>query len=91
MAGPNVQISVASLPVFDKDGYIRQEWQSVFQAMQQIAFNVSRSGTTAERPTDKTPNRFIGMPYLDTTIGKPVWLYSVNPVDVWIDATGAPA
>ena len=40
--------------------------------------------TTATRP----PSAPRGFSLLDTTLGRPIWLKSVNP-NVWIDATGA--
>lgn len=43
------------------------------------------SGTTADRPTVLL---WIGRPYFDTTLGKPIWLKTARPV-VWVDATGA--
>lgn len=42
-------------------------------------------GTTANRPTI---NLFIGYPYYDTTLAKPIWCKQVSPA-VWGDATGA--
>lgn len=44
-----------------------------------------QSGTTAKRPTDRM---YVGRPYFDTTLGKPIWVQSINPT-VWCDATGA--
>jgi hypothetical protein len=44
--------------------------------------NVGLSGATANRPTQGV---YTGMPYFDTTLGKPIW-YSGS---VWKDATGA--
>lgn len=42
------------------------------------------ASTTAQRP----PKASIGFSLFDTTLGKPIWLKSVNP-SVWVDATGA--
>jgi len=39
--------------------------------------------TTAQRP----PNPVIGQHLFDTTIGKPIWCRSLNPV-VWVDGQG---
>lgn len=48
------------------------------------AGSVDNSGATADRPTK---NLFVGRPYFDATLGKPIWLKSVRPT-VWVDATG---
>lgn len=42
------------------------------------------SGTTVNRPSSV----YVGMPYFDTTLGKPISCKSVSPV-TWVDATGA--
>jgi len=42
-------------------------------------------GTTAHRPTK---GLYVGRFYYDTTLGKPIWLHSVNPT-VWHDGSGA--
>lgn len=39
--------------------------------------------TTAQRP----PNPVIGQHTFDTTIGRPIWCKSLNPV-VWVDGAG---
>lgn len=65
-----------------------QAWSSFFHSIQQTAFGLSRSGPTASRPTSVLDGRWIGMPYFDTTLGKPIFLKSVNP-DVWVDGSGA--
>jgi hypothetical protein len=43
-----------------------------------------QSGVTANRP-DKV--LWIGRRYFDTTLGKPVYLKSINP-SVWVDGVG---
>ena len=43
----------------------------------------NRSGTTAARPT----TAYVGYPYFDTTLNKPVWLKTAP--STWVDATGA--
>lgn len=43
------------------------------------------SGTSAERPT--TIGEIGGM-FFDTTLGKPIWIKTTDPL-VWVDATGA--
>ena len=55
---------------------------------ERLLFNFTRSGTTGARPTSSMSARWIGMQFYDTTLGKPVFLHSVNP-DVWHDGSGA--
>ncbi|WP_161883840.1 hypothetical protein [Deinococcus alpinitundrae] len=51
--------------------------------------NVGRSGTTANRPTTTTvPYLYVGMPYYDTTLNKPIWVKTASATPVWVDATG---
>lgn len=94
IAGPKIQMppALSKLVMQGQEGQIMgvgQDWSSFFSAMQQVVYNASRSGPTASRPTDILIGRYVGMPYYDTTLGKPIWLESTNP-DVWVDATGAP-
>lgn len=65
-------------------------WRAWFPWLKQVHELVNslyQSGTTAERPTSLL---WIGRRYLDTTIGKPIWVLSVNPT-VWITADGTTA
>lgn len=64
-----------------------REWAAWFTAAWNVLDSVDASGTTANRPTK---NLFIGRPYFDTTIGKPIWLKSVRPT-VWVTADGIAA
>lgn len=61
---------------------------SWFKQIFQICFALQDGGTTAQRPSDNKAILFLYRPYFDTTLGKPIWLKSVNP-NVWVDATGA--
>lgn len=90
IAGPNVSMPSTLSKLQRADGNVSVEWAAFFNALQQIAFDATRSGPTASRPTDALKGRWIGMPYFDTTLGIPIWLQSVGPPDVWVDATGAP-
>lgn len=59
---------------------------SWFSALyQQIILTIGNNGTTAARPT---ANLWVGQSYFDTTLGKPIWIKSLNPT-VWVDATGS--
>ena len=99
IAGPKVQPPQTLSDMFDvvqgPQGEIvsmtlKSQWAAFFHSLQQTVFNVSRSGPTASRPTSDLEGRFVGMPYFDTSIGKPVFL-KIASTDVWVDAAGAPA
>jgi hypothetical protein len=89
--GPNVQVPGARSDWFtDSAGMpcaISVDAMQFFHIAQQIALGVTRSGPTGARPTAAIQGRWIGMPFYDTTIGKPVYLVSIGP-DVWKDAAG---
>ena len=98
IAGPRIQPPAAQSRLLDfiygpdgqiSDMHVNPDWAILFSALQKTALALSRNGLTADRPTSTMPGRFVGMPFLDLTIGKPIWLKSVAP-DVWIDATGTP-
>jgi hypothetical protein len=55
-----------------------KDWNTVFQ------FLMGLSGTTTNRPVT---NLYVGLPYFDSTLGKPVYCKSINPI-VWVDAMG---
>ena len=88
LASKKIQQPSPLNPISGQSGKVAQDWAAFFHVLQQTAFAITLSGPTASRPTSSLDGRWIGMPYLDTTLGKPIWLQSVSP-DVWIDATGA--
>ena len=97
MAGPHIQQPASLSAVFDivtdENGrlvsiLLRQEWASFFQALQQVTISSSRNGSTAARPSSDFKSRYEGMPFLDRTLGRPVFLKHASS-NVWIDATGA--
>lgn len=55
-----------------------------FSAMGRLANDITMSGTSANRPTT---GLYVGRPYFDTTLGKPIWFKDPG----WVDATGAAA
>lgn len=75
-------------PMQDTPGHFTTEWAGWLTIVQMILQAASTAGTTAQRPTK---NQFQGMPYFDTTLGKPVWLKTPGNAPVWVDATGAAA
>ena len=96
MAGPTLTMPSAQSQMFeivvDAQGRLvsltlRPEWARFFQALQQVGLAVSRSGTTALRPTDSFQERYRGMPYMDTTLGFPVWL-SIASTSIWVRYDG---
>ena len=87
LAGPNIQLPAVNSKM-DENGVMSLDWQTFFRSAQAVSFNLSRSGPTADRPTNAMSSRWIGMQFYDTTLGLPIFLHSVNP-DVWHDGTGA--
>lgn len=78
-------------PLTMKDGTASPGMQPWMSNVSQILQAHTQSGATANRPTAKsTQKRWIGLQFMDTTLGKPVYLKSVNP-DVWVDASGTPS
>jgi hypothetical protein len=57
-------------------------WQRFFSDVFDAILALQSSGATADRPTK---GLYVGRPYFDTTLGKPIW-YSGSG---WVDATGA--
>lgn len=97
MAGPNIQVPAAISQMLDvqtdEQGRpiainVKPEWAAFFSTLQQVNFVQTRSGTTAERPTSDTKGRYEGMPFMDTTLGKPVFLKYASS-NVWVDGSGA--
>ncbi len=76
--GPKVQIP--------NTGQLDPGWASFHHSVQQVAFNSTRSGPAASRPTDQLLARWIGMPYFNTDIQQTEFLASIRP-DVWITWT----
>lgn len=65
----------------------------VYQAFIASIFNwlspVGQSGTTAQRPVNSNQVfMYIGRSYFDVSLGKPVFVKSLNPT-VWVDGSGA--
>lgn len=76
----------------DADGNIiglTQEAAQFMNALQGVTFAQTRSGASTERPTSNMAWRYDGLPFLDQTLGKPIFLLSASS-NVWIDATGTP-
>ncbi len=86
-------MSLAPIPtdprLTGRSGEVMPWWQSWFESVRYWLNPLGMSGATAARPVDssRTP-LYIGQPYFDTTINKPIWVKSKGPT-VWVDATGA--
>lgn len=65
-------------------------YQAFFSSIHDWLGPIGMSGSTGDRPIN-TPRNFlyVGQQYFDTTLGKPIFVASLNPT-VWVDATGAP-
>lgn len=83
-------MSLAPIPtdpqLTDPTGKVAPIYQAWFASIQRWLSPVGQFGTTAQRPTK---NLYIGQPYLDQTLNKPIWVMAVSPAIVWQDATGA--
>jgi len=71
--------------LFDKDGKVTKVGSEWLNLIWLAANSLTEYGTTAQRPT---ANLWIGRPFMDTTLGQPIWVQAVTPAVVWIDATG---
>lgn len=68
----------------DKGNSVNPQWVPWFTgsgSVSNILTSITSYGTTAQRPTAAV---FVGQIYFDTTIGRPVWCVSTNPI-VWVD------
>lgn len=98
--GPRVQPPGAITHWFDivqdEEGRIvsitpSMEAAQFFHAVQNIVFNLSRSGPTASRPMSDLENRYIGEPFFDTSLGLPVFLKVASTTNTWVKADGTVA
>lgn len=66
----------------DNRGTLSQWYQSWFSSIQYYLSAVGNNGVTAKRPTT---GLYVGYPFYDTTLQKPIWWNG----STWKDATGA--
>jgi len=73
----------------DSKGVLTPIYQAFISSIHDWLGPVGLSGTTAKRPVN-TPQNFVyvGQMYFDTSLGKPVFVKSLNPT-VWVDGAGA--
>ena len=72
-------------------GVLTALWQAWFGRAGLYLAPAGASGSTANRPVDGAGGvqLWIGQPYWDTSLTKPIWVKSRHPT-VWVDATGTP-
>jgi hypothetical protein len=78
-------VTLPTTPVDSAGKLLNKEWRNQFLILQAAVNSLYEHGTTAQRPTTVSG---IGQMYFDTTLTKPIWVKSLNPV-VWVDATGS--
>ncbi len=85
MSSPLGALPQAPLTLPSDPYHFTPQWAGWLSTAQYILQDASNSGTTAQRPTT---NQYIGKPYFDVTLGKPIWLKTPGNSPVWVDATG---
>ena len=88
ISGPKIQVPSALTPTVTDQGTPSIDYMNFYHALNDTVFAMTRNGPTSSRPASSMPGRFIGMPFFDTTLGKPVFL-KIASTSVWVDATGA--
>ena len=71
-------------PIADADGQATPSWRSWLSWVHATTSAARQAGATSDRPVKFI---WIGRRYFDNTLGKPVYLKSVNP-NVWVDGAG---
>jgi hypothetical protein len=79
----STQYSLPQSELVDMNRQPTLPWLQAISRIHRVAMAMQLSGTSAQRPTT---NLWVGRPYFDTDLGKPVWLKTVNPPE-WIDAS----
>lgn len=69
------------LPVSENMASWPKPWGNWISQAWRILFDISNSGTTAQRPTTVL---YVSKFYFDTTLGLPIWYDGTQ----WIDAAG---
>lgn len=68
--------------ISEEGGMPNSSWVEYFSDVFKSVRALQNSGTTAERPTK---GLYIGRPFFDTTINRPIWYTGTN----WIRADGS--
>jgi hypothetical protein len=69
----------------DSNGGLSRSAVEFLNLLRLTADTVTQSGTTAQRPTKAL---WVGRPFYDLTLNKPIWVNAVTPSVVWKDAAG---
>ena len=91
ITGPKIQPPNWNATFVSSSGTLQTQSVVFLHSVEQTVFNISRSGPTGSRPKDSLDGRFIGMPFFDTTLGKPIWLKVAGTTNAWVLADGTPA
>ena len=87
MSGPNIQMPTSLTEMLGPDGSVKPEWAAFIASLAAVALGCTRSGSTSARPTSEL-QRYVGMPYFDQSLGKPVFLKFTSS-NIWVDGSGA--
>ncbi len=74
----------SNAPVVDEDGTAARPWQQWFNRINILCQANSQAGPTSSRPVK---NLWIGRRFFDSTLGKPIYVKTVDPA-VWVDGAG---
>lgn len=98
MAGPNIQMPGPVAEMFNiirgPEGTVetidmKPEWAAYLAAVAAVAQSGTQAGSTSTRPPSSMP-RWVGMPFFDQTLGKPVFLKHASS-NIWVLADGSVA
>ena len=76
---------IPDAPLLDEQGNVTTPWLQVLKLWGVTITAQRQAGPTSQRPTS---GLWVSRQYYDTTIGKPIWVYQVEPAVVWADANG---
>ena len=73
-------------PFTDEEGHATA-WKQWFSELRQILNTAQATGTTLQRPAVAP---WVGFPYFDTTLNRPIWAKTQTPA-TWVFADGSAA
>ena len=65
---------------------LNPQWRAWMDGLNRTMINVGAGGVSTKRPT---ANLYRGLVFFDDTLNKPIFVKTVGPPAVWVDATGA--
>lgn len=83
--GKELKLDIPGDLLVDDGGKLTPSWMSFMTKVKNFVIWRSRSGTTADRPSEGLE---IGVPYYDTTLGYLICVHQVTPVVVWHNGAG---